>query len=698
MRLDLQVTQLHYLRNIMLLFALFFSINMLQAQNTEEYWLEALKNNPEIVHDSIYLELFKVTRRVDLERAKHYAIMATEFSEKNKNGLLFLRSANATGFVFQRLNVFDSAAIYYYKALDVCLKEGHTDRLHLIYNDLGSLYERLDRYDSALYFLNLSYEAAVATNKFEDQSNAKNNIGLIFYHINSYEEALSNLVQAKDIRLNNNITFDIEQNYLNIAIVLNDMGRYKEALINLEKVREFCGNGCSSKILAGLYYGLGYSKFKQDIKQEAYEEFVKAEKYAREIGSKETIANTLYHLALYSLEAKNFVDAKDKLMEVEDLTADLNLYRLQKDVYYYLSLVYENLNDLGNVVYYKDKYIALKDSLFNEKLANNVREIEIQAAKRESDQIIYQKDLELKRSRTILALSVGIALLLVAVIVLIYRALAFNRNLKNILKRQVELRTNELQASYEEIQKSYHEYDYLVYRTAHDIKGPLATLIGLTEIARYDKADAGKLYDYIEKIRDTSFRLDNTLSQLSEINQLRNKPIDPEYIELKTMIREVRESMSHLSQFPLIKFKMQDTSSKAILITDRRLLKFVITHCLHNAYQYFVPSKKNKYIKVSWENDERYLTIIIEDNGEGISKEAAEHVFKMFYVATNHHGSGLGLFLAQMAANRLGGRVYLARSENPTVFKITILNDMVKNSSLIISNPHIDALIRNSRF
>jgi len=52
----------------------------------------------------------------------------------------------------------------------------------------------------------------------------------------------------------------------------------------------------------------------------------------------------------------------------------------------------------------------------------------------------------------------------------------------------------------------------------------------------------------------------------------------------------------------------------------------------------------------------------------------------LFYVASDIHGSGLGLFLAQMAANRLGGRIILARSAGPTIFKLIISTNLAKTA------------------
>ena len=104
----------------------------------------------------------------------------------------------------------------------------------------------------------------------------------------------------------------------------------------------------------------------------------------------------------------------------------------------------------------------------------------------------------------------------------------------------------------------------------------------------------------------------------------------------------------------------------------------MLSKLLDNAFHYFATHKQEKYIKVSWSQTANTTTIAVEDNGLGINDQAREKIFQLFYVASDVHGSGLGLFLAQMAANRLGGRVILARSSGPTIFKLIISTNLAK--------------------
>ncbi len=63
----------------------------------------------------------------------------------------------------------------------------------------------------------------------------------------------------------------------------------------------------------------------------------------------------------------------------------------------------------------------------------------------------------------------------------------------------------------------------------------------------------------------------------------------------------------------------------------------------------------------------------ISDNGKGIEQNYSHKIFDLFYVATdNAHGSGLGLYQAKLAAQRLKGDIKLISSKKPITFEISI--------------------------
>jgi signal transduction histidine kinase len=56
--------------------------------------------------------------------------------------------------------------------------------------------------------------------------------------------------------------------------------------------------------------------------------------------------------------------------------------------------------------------------------------------------------------------------------------------------------------------------------------------------------------------------------------------------------------------------------------------------------------------------DESKALFVLEDNGQGISKEALPKIFDMFYRANEQSdGSGLGLYIVKEVVERLNGEI-----------------------------------------
>lgn len=68
------------------------------------------------------------------------------------------------------------------------------------------------------------------------------------------------------------------------------------------------------------------------------------------------------------------------------------------------------------------------------------------------------------------------------------------------------------------------------------------------------------------------------------------------------------------------------------------------------------------------------ITLVMEDNGIGISSQHLPRIFEMFYRATeSSKGSGLGLYIVQEAINRLHGTIAVTSVEREgTRFTITL--------------------------
>lgn len=638
----------------------------------------SLQSSDSEVHDSIYYELFKSSMGSDIMNARKYALLSLKTAKQFGDHAFAAKAYRAIAFTYNAAGKIDSARHYYQLGIEIAKRHKLDRPLMSLLTDLGILYDRQDSYDSALRFYNLALDIADKIESKDGQAAIRNNIGLVFYYLNNYDEALEYYQSALAIKRANGITDDIPLNLLNIAIVYNEQGKYNDAISNLNQVASICQDNCDINIEANLNYGLGLSYKKKKDFDKSLPFLVKGYELAKKGDIKNVLAYVQFHLNDFRFREGDYAGSIELLKGSEKIANQINLKRLKRDIYEAYTRVYDRTGDLTRVVEYQAKFIAMKDSIFNEKLASNLKEIQLDAQRKQSEVIIQQKDSEIQRVRLITGLVGVIAFLLVIVSVLIYRNYRASHRLKSVLEKEIKKRTGELVKSNENLIQMTQEYDQLVYRASHDIRGPLATLMGLTNIAKQDYTEASRVKDYLDKIGSTAMGLNQTLSQLMETNRIRNHPIVVEEIEIGALVDEVYGSFKTLNHFPLISFRIEKGDWSQPLYTDRNLVGFVLAKLLDNAFRYFSSYKDEKYIKISWSQSDDKTIIAVEDNGLGIDVKAKEKIFQLFYVASDQHGSGLGLFLAQMAANRLGGRVILARSSSPTIFKLVISSNLSK--------------------
>ncbi|MEZ4974239.1 MAG: tetratricopeptide repeat-containing sensor histidine kinase [Cyclobacteriaceae bacterium] len=658
------------------IFIFFIFLALIGRGQSKEGLMEALGRADSSSLDSISYELFKYYMSVDINEAKKFGRISYRYSTLNKNFRGIAKASRALAYVYNRIERFDSAVYFFSNGIEAAKKGNVDDVLVSLYVDFGIFHETRDTYDSALKYYNRSLDISTKIADHEGMAAAYNNIGLIYYYLNNHEEALSHYEKAIEIKKRNGREAEIPVNLMNMALIYNDQGKFELAILTLSEVEKICNGECSDKIVTDLNYDLGYAYFEKNELDKALKYLTTAYELAKSTNNKKILAQTLHRFAKLRLIKQDYNGAIEYLKESEVLSREINLRRLLRDIYDTYRLVYQAQGDLTKVVEFQNKYMLLKDSIFNEKLASNLKDIQLDAQRKQSEVIIQQKDSEIERVRLITTLVGVISILLVAVSVLIYRNYRASHRMKKILEKEIEKRTGELVKSNSELTKMTQEYDQLVYRASHDIRGPLATLMGLTNIAKQDYDEPLRVKDYLGKIESTASGLNQTLSQLMETNRIRNLPICVEEINISEVLDEVYSSFKSLNHFPLIQLRIEKGDWSTPLLSDRHLISFVLSKLLDNAFKYFSSYQQEKYIKVSWSQSEGKTVIAVEDNGQGISSNAKEKIFQLFYVASDVHGSGLGLFLAQMAANRLGGRVILARSSSPTVFKLIISTNL----------------------
>lgn len=201
------------------------------------------------------------------------------------------------------------------------------------------------------------------------------------------------------------------------------------------------------------------------------------------------------------------------------------------------------------------------------------------------------------------------------------------------------------------------ELDLLIYRIAHDLRGPICSLEGLLSLAKE------KLDDNWNEMVTTQLSQSYTiLDKLTTLVQVRKHKAEAKKVGLNHIFEKL------ISNYPLVNLTYNKTA--LTLQTDDTLLLQALEPIVENAIKYKQENKACNLNVTVTELDE-YVSIALTDHGIGIAPNNLENVFKMFYKANNASGLGLGLYISNIIIEKLGGTIAVT-SELDTFTTVTI--------------------------
>ncbi len=241
--------------------------------------------------------------------------------------------------------------------------------------------------------------------------------------------------------------------------------------------------------------------------------------------------------------------------------------------------------------------------------------------------------------------------------------------IKQALKtRQVE--AEKLKANLQ-LEATNKELNTFIYKAAHDLRGPLCSIMGLTHIASLER-EKNNLPDYIQKISESTHKLDAILLSLIDVMSIKDaKPVVKE-INFKKLIASVLERFTFLEGYNELAFKV-NVQNKKSFFSDENILNSILQNIIENAIKYRNTSKRNSFVAITVTDLNGFIKIEVEDNGLGMDQEIHEQIFEMYF--RGHQGSigsGLGLYIVQNGVKKLGGTIDVV-SELTKGSKFTVL-------------------------
>ena len=203
---------------------------------------------------------------------------------------------------------------------------------------------------------------------------------------------------------------------------------------------------------------------------------------------------------------------------------------------------------------------------------------------------------------------------------------------------------------------------------SHDIRTPMNAIVGITSLMEHEENDPEKLDAYIQKVQTSSkhlLSLINDVLDMSKIESsgvtLNTEPVNlPEQIEqIENIIRPQTDDRKQSFVIRMHRIVHEH------LIGDSVRLRQIVINLLSNAVKY---TQEGGQITLDLSefptenSDEASFSIIVEDNGYGMTKQFVKHIFEPFTRAENSttnkvQGTGLGMAITKNIVDLMNGTI-----------------------------------------
>ena len=234
--------------------------------------------------------------------------------------------------------------------------------------------------------------------------------------------------------------------------------------------------------------------------------------------------------------------------------------------------------------------------------------------------------------------------------------------------------SQDLASTNQNLTKINSELDQLVYRTSHDLRTPISSLLGIHNLLDV-MIDQPEQKELLGMMNTQLHRLDRIIMDIISYRKISQLGLTNSEIAIDKMVHKILSSIQFMDNYDQIDIRVS-IDEQVTLVSDQHNVEIVFNNLISNAIKYSKKDIDDAYLVIDGHVDEKEAIIKVAENGIGIDKSVQEKVFDMFYRATNHStGTGLGLFIVKEALSKLDGTIELDSQPNQgSTFTVRIPN------------------------
>ena len=228
----------------------------------------------------------------------------------------------------------------------------------------------------------------------------------------------------------------------------------------------------------------------------------------------------------------------------------------------------------------------------------------------------------------------------------------------------------------EKIQRQKAEMEEFTYTVSHDLKSPLTTIAGFSEVLAesLEENDVEAAKNDLKRISRAAGKMQNLLGELLEYSRLGGIPSNIESAPMAEIIDDALERVAGqiLESGATITIQPDQPEVKGNLMRITQAYQNLIDNAIK-----FHHRDRPIQIELGWNAEKSCF--FIDDNGPGIEPQFKQKIFELFdQLDHDRSGSGIGLAAAKKIIDSHGGTIWM---ESPSALGGTRFNFTLQNSN-----------------
>ena len=226
-----------------------------------------------------------------------------------------------------------------------------------------------------------------------------------------------------------------------------------------------------------------------------------------------------------------------------------------------------------------------------------------------------------------------------------------------------------------ELNQRYNELMQFNYIVSHNLRAPIANIIGLADMFNMDDIDEAEKKQVIAHIQFSINKIDELINDLniilaarSDINSKKEK------VDFAEIILRVENTLQKQIKEAHARIEVQIAPDAAEIFSIKSYIKSILYNLVNNAIKYR-SAGKDPLIEIGISKANEQIEIRVQDNGIGIDLVKYGHdifgLYKRFH--PSFEGKGLGLNMTKVQVELLGGSIQIASQPGEgTLFTIRL--------------------------